>query len=154
MRSELLEERLTFPPEVVSEFLVNLENDPLWRREIVDSRRVEGEIGHVGALYHETVSWEGLQATVPLRVIEYTRGEKLVLESDEPGYRGQSTYRFIRTDSGTTLALQQSLETSGALALIEPFLWSVIARWLGRDMSCIDQAIIEARTAAPGEAAG
>lgn len=144
MRSERFETLLAHPPEVVSTFLAHLENDPLWRREIVGSTLVEGESGSAGAVYHETVDWEGVQARVPLRVAEYVPSERLLLISEEPGYHGTSEYRFTPDGTGTVLTLTQSVETSGALKLVEPFMWAVIARWLGRDIKSIDAAISEA----------
>lgn len=141
MRNQRFEVNLTTPPAIVSEFLAHLENDPLWRSEITDSVLVEGENGRVGALYHETVNWEGIHATVPLRVEEYVVAERLRLVSQEPGYDGISDYRFTATDTGTSVELVQSVETSGAFKLIEPFMWGVVARWLGHDLNGIDDAI-------------
>lgn len=141
MRSERFQTSLAHPPNVVSAFLAHLENDPLWRREIVGSALVEGESGTVGARYDETVDWEGVQARVPLRIAEYTVPERLLLISEEPGYRGTSEYTFAPDGTGTALTLTQSVETSGALKLVEPFMWAVIARWVGRDIRTLDDAI-------------
>lgn len=141
MRIQTYSAQLAHPPAVVSAFLSKLENDPLWRSEITSAELVNGASGRVGAKYREVVTWEGIRAAVPLEVREHAPGERLVLVSEEPGYTGVSEYRFAENGGGTSLTLTQSVETTGALKLVEPFMWGVITRWLDRDIGRIEAAI-------------
>lgn len=141
MRSQTYHASLRNPPSVTSEFLARPENDPLWRREVSESKLIAGHSGEIGATYHERVSWEGIRAVVPLTLVEHVVGERLVLVSQEAGYRGVSEYAFDESNGGTELTLTQSIETSGAIVLVEPFMWGVVSHWLERDIQGIDEAI-------------
>lgn len=134
MREGSYECRLSHEPNIVSAFVADLRNDAKWRQEIVDVELRSGTPGEAGAEYIEHVEWEGLRAHTSLKVTEVEPGMRVNLVGQDPGMRASFNYRFELAEDGTLLKLSVSLETMGALRLMEPFMWGIITRWLERDL--------------------
>ncbi len=134
MREANFEQEVQQPADVAWRYLSDLRNDPSWRTEIRDSQLVSGTAGASSATYRETVDWEGIEAEILLTVTESVPGARAVVTSDDPSYRSTSIWTFTESDTGCLVALHFSMETTGALRLIEPFMWGIVTRWLENDL--------------------
>lgn len=128
-------------PDVVFEFLADLCNDPLWRPEIAAVRLVDGQPGHTGAKFVETVAWEGITAEVTLTVAQAEPATQLEIQAADPGYTSLWTYTFTAAGGGTDLLIRARIETTGPLRLVEPFMWGLITRWMEASYSNLGSAI-------------
>lgn len=121
--------------------IADLRNDPLWRREIVEVELLSGTPGSAPALYRERVEWEGLSGDTTLLVVEAKKNERVVVRTDDSGYQSLSEWTFDHSDGGCLITLSFSLQTMGALHVVEPFMWSIVTRWLERDLPTLEQHI-------------
>jgi len=135
---------LSHEPMVVSAFLADLRNDSKWRSEVVQVAVVSGEPGNAPTEYREQLTWEGMKAEAILTVTELDDGSCVRIVANDPGYDSTSEYRFVGVEGGTDLTLAVSLETCGALVLIEPFMWALVTRWLERDLDLLDGVLSSA----------
>lgn len=141
MRTSTLVRRLGHPPEAVSAFLSDLRNDLKWRPEILRVDLIAGTSGQAGAQYKEWVTWEGLHAEAHLTTTEVVPGSRLVVFAKDPGYESSYEYTFTEADGGCDLTLKMSLETMGPLRLIEPFMWSLLMRWVESSLDALDSVL-------------
>ena len=141
MRTTTFKRRRNHPPEVVWHFLADLRNDVTWRGEVIRVELAAGAPYIAGATYLEHVEWEGIEAEASLVVTEVVDGSRLVVVADDPSYRSVFTWQFIGDSSGTDLLLEMTLEASGTMRLVEPFLWAILNRWLERDLETLDEMI-------------
>lgn len=143
MREETLVRHLAYPCDVVWDFLADLRNDPLWRREIQSAELVAGTARESDAEYVEHVMWEGIRAEASLTTPKVARGEYLMVFARDPGYESKYAYDFIRADGGCEVRLHMCIETFGPLRLIEPFMWAIITRWVEQSLRGLDGALAE-----------
>ena len=138
MRTAVYTEPIARTPAEVWEFLTDRRNDVRWRREIVDVELIEGDPRVPGARYREIVEWEGIKSKVELTVPETSPGKRVVILSDDPGYRTRSVWTFEPQGETTLVTLSFSFEATGALSLAEPLLWKLVSRWLERDLPLLE----------------
>ena len=148
MRTSTLVRSLGHPPEAVSAFLSDLRNDLKWRPEILRVDLISGTPGQAGAQYKEWVTWEGLHAEAHLTTPEVVPGSRLVVFAKDPGYESTYEYAFAEAEGGCELTLTMSLETTGPLRLIEPFMWSLVSRWVTGSLDALD-AVLDDELARP-----
>ena len=144
MRETRYVRHLSHEPAVVSDFLADLCNDGKWRKEVLHTDLVSGRRGGAGAKYRETLTWEGLHAPASLTVAEMLRGSRLVVVAEDPGYKAVYEYDFTESAGGTEdFACSPPSRTSGPVQLIEPFMWSLVTRWLERDFDGLDAVLAQ-----------
>ncbi len=131
------------PPDVVSSFLADLCNDKEWRREVVETRLLSDVAGREGARYREIQTWEGLRAPADLTVVRLERGSRLTVLAEDPGYRATCEYEFEKMGDGTDLKLTSTIETTGTLQLVEPFLSAIVTRWIERGLDSLGRVLDE-----------
>lgn len=140
MHSTTYQRWLPHPPELVWAFIADPLHDPVWRKEVI---AVHGHSGGVqpDASYSEDVAWEGVVAQVNMSVTELDSGSKFTVVSEDPGYRSTSAWTFTAHNGGTQLDLKFSLDASGPLRLVEPFMWAILDRWLERDLDSLSEHV-------------
>lgn len=141
MRKTTYLKRLNHETAVVSAFLADLCNDKKWREEVLQTEIVSGTSGTAGAEYRETLTWEGLRAPASLTVSVVEEGSRLVIVARDPGYEAVYEYTFKPSGQGTELSLVATVETTGALQLVESFLWALVSRWLERGLNRLDDVL-------------
>lgn len=120
------------------EFISDRRNDARWRREVVEVELVEGEPHLPGARFREVIKWEGVKSEIELTVTESVPEKRVVILSDDPGYRTRSVWTFEPQGEATLVTLSFSFEATGALRLAEPMLWGIASRWLERDLPLLE----------------
>ena len=138
MRTTTYVRQLNHEPAIVSTFLADLCNDKKWREEVLQTELVSGTSGEPDAEYRETLTWEGLYAPASLTVASVEEGSRLVIVARDPEYKAVYEYSFSPIGQGTDLTLVATMNTTGALRLVEPFLWALINRWLERGLDALD----------------
>jgi hypothetical protein len=73
---------------------------------------VSGTPGEVGAVYRETLTWEGLRAPAVLTVREAVAASRLVVVASDPGYEAVYEYAFEPSSDGTKVSLSICVETA------------------------------------------
>jgi hypothetical protein len=138
MRTALFTQPIDRPAEEIWAFIGDLRNDRRWRREVVDVELLSGEPPGAPATYQETVEWEGVKTRVLLRVSESVRASRVIVLNEGEDYTSRSVWAFEPHGGSTIVTLSFSFETSGALRIAEPFAWTVVSRWLARDLPLLE----------------
>jgi hypothetical protein len=141
VRQTVYTQQMAKRPEVIWAFISDLRNDPVWRQEVKDSELISGEARGAPASYRETIAWEGLEATIVLSVSESVRGSRIVISGEDQSYSSTGVWTFEPQGDGTLVTLTFAMETKGAVHLVEPFMWSIVTRWLERDLPLLEAHI-------------
>ncbi len=141
MRDAVFTQVVARPQDVVWTFLSDLRNDAAWRGEIVKVELVSGEPGTAPTTYRETVEWEGLRGESRLTVAEADSPSRIVVVAEDGSYHSRSEWTLQPCDDGCHVTLHFSLETLGAMHVVEPFMWGIVSRWLERDLPQLETHI-------------
>lgn len=138
MRQTVFTEHIDKPPMEIWSFIANPENDVRWRREIEYVRRIRGFAGETGALYREVVASHGAATEVDLEIVEATPGARLILKSHGPSYESTAAWTIEPYGEGSFVTLRFALEMRGAAKISESVTWSLVVRWLQRDLPLLE----------------
>lgn len=138
MRQTVFTEHIEKPPMEIWSFIANPENDVRWRREIEFVRRIRGAAGEPGALYREVVASHGAATEVELEIVEAKPGSRLVMRSEGPSYESTATWTIEPYGEGSFVTLRFAFEMRGAAKLSEAVTWSLVVRWLERDLPLLE----------------
>ena len=131
-------------PEDVFEFLANAENDPQWRRGVLDIQRVSGE--GAGARYRQGVKGPlGRRIPADIEITEYRPNELIAFRATEGPVRPEGRYELTPADNGTRVRFRLDADTPGAKRLLAP----VVQRQMASEVGRLDELkrVLEARPA-------
>ena len=109
-------------PPVVWATLTNWERGPEWLPE-VESMSSEGPTA-VGSVLRFTA--RGIQRTSTVTAMD--PGRSITLTSEQPGVEAHYRYTLEPEGSGTAIALEADVVTSGAMRMLGPVIRSAIAK--------------------------
>jgi uncharacterized membrane protein len=131
-------------PDDVFEFLANAENDPQWRKGVMDIQRVSGE--GVGARYRQGLKGPlGRRIATDIEITEYRPNELISFRATEGPVRPEGRYELTPVDNGTRVRFRLDADTPGAKRFIAPMVQRQMANEVGR----LDELkrVLEARPA-------
>ena len=107
------------PREDVFGFLANPENDPQWRRGVLDLKRVSGS--GIGARYAQGVKGPGgRRIPADIEITELTPGEAIAFQTVAGPVRPRGRYVLAAADGGTRVRFELEADVKGVKRLLAP----------------------------------
>jgi uncharacterized membrane protein len=107
------------PPDEVFEFLANPENDPQWRKGVLDLKHVSGE--GVAARYAQGVKGPGgRRIAADIEITELEPGRVVAFRTVSGPVRPRGRYVLAATDGGTRVRFELEAEVGGLKRLMAP----------------------------------
>ncbi|MBV8735246.1 MAG: SRPBCC family protein [Solirubrobacterales bacterium] len=107
------------PREDVFVFLANPENDPQWRRGVLDLKRVSGS--GIGARYAQGVKGPGgRRIPADIEITELTPGEAIAFQTVAGPVRPRGRYVLAAADGGTRVRFELEADVKGVKRLLAP----------------------------------
>jgi uncharacterized membrane protein len=135
---------LNRPIEEAFAVLANLENDPKWRREWVEAKKMsEGPIG-IGARFKLFGEFLGRRNEVVYEVTEYEPNQITAWKTVSGPLPLTFQRTFERLEGGTCVTIRYEAEVHGFIKLIKPLVVSAGKRALQGDLPKLKE-LMEAR---------
>lgn len=136
------------PVVEVFAFVADQTNGPMWQQDLHAVRRLtEGPIG-VGTEHEFVRRFAGREVASRNRFVTFEPGRYVEFEIPDGWLSGRASYRTEPRAGGTALTSRMSFRARGALRLLEPVLYRLMARDSRRDEARLKE-ILEARAEAP-----
>ena len=118
-------------PDEVFAFLANAENDPLWRRGVLDIERVSGD--GAGARYRQGLKGPlGRRIPADIEITEHRPNELIAFRATEGPVRPEGRYELTPADGGTRVRFRIDVETPGFKRVLAPMVQRQLANEVGR----------------------
>jgi uncharacterized membrane protein len=138
--SEILIER---PPGIVSAYVCDPANAPSWHDHIKSAGWVKDAVPHVGSRMSIVAEFLGRKLEFMYEIVEFTPGEKLVMQSVEGPFRMHTVYAFEETRDGhTRMTMRNHGEPSGVSKLMTPMIATAMRSAGEKDLAKL-KAILE-----------
>ena len=126
--SEIVIER---PHDDVFAFLADPENDPQWRRGVLDLERVSGS--GIGARYAQGVKGPGgRRISADIEITELIPGETIAFHTLSGPVRPRGRYQLTAVDGGTRVRFELEANVKGLRRLIAPMVQKTMNKEVGQ----------------------
>lgn len=138
--SEITIER---PPGIVSAYVSDPTNAPVWHGNIKSTEWKSEPIIHVGSRVAFAAEFLGRKLDYIYELVEFTPGEKLVMRSIDGPFPMQTIYTFEETRNGhTRMTLRNQGEPTGLSKMMGPMLATAMRAANDKDLAKL-KAILE-----------
>ena len=130
------------PRDDVFAFLADPENDPRWRRGVLELKRVSGD--GIGARYAQAVKGPGgRRISADIEITELTPGQAIAFRTVTGPVRPRGRYLLDAADGGTRVRFELEADVNGLKRLIAP----MVQKTMKSEVSQLDslKRVIEAR---------
>ena len=118
------------PRSEVFAFVANHENDPKWRRGVLDIQRAAGE--GVGAVYRQGVKGPfGRRVPADFEITAFEEGSHVAFRALSGPVRPEGSYRFEDANGGTRVTFSLNAEVRGPKMLIAPMVGKAMRNEVG-----------------------
>jgi uncharacterized protein YndB with AHSA1/START domain len=119
------------PPADVFAFLANAENDPRWRRGVLDIRLKSG--GGQGAIYEQGVKGPfGRRVAADYEITAYEPDRRIAFRAIAGPVRPEGVYELAPVDDGTRVTFSLRCSPSGLAKLITPMVAKTMRSEVGQ----------------------
>jgi uncharacterized protein YndB with AHSA1/START domain len=119
------------PREDVFAFLADPENDPQWRKGVLDLKRVSGS--GIGARYAQGVKGPGgRRIPADIEITELRQGELIAFQTLTGPVRPRGRYVLTAVDDGTRVHFELKAEVKGLKRLIGPMVQKTMNNEVGQ----------------------
>src|SRR6266542_1562218 len=116
-------------PEVFA-FVADHENDPKWRRGVLDIQRASGE--GVGAVYRQGVKGPfGRRVPADFQITPFQEGSHVAFRALSGPVRPEGSYRFEDANGGTRVTFSLNAEVRGPKLLMAPMVAKAMRNEVG-----------------------
>jgi uncharacterized membrane protein len=132
------------PVDDVFAFLANAENDPQWRKGVLDIQRVSGE--GAGARYRQGMKGPlGRRLPADIEITEYRPNELIAFRATEGPVHPEGRYELSEIDGGTRVRFRLDADLPGAKKLMAP----MVQRQMQNEVSRLQELkrVLEAHSA-------
>jgi uncharacterized membrane protein len=137
--SEILIER---PPGIVSAFVSDPANAPVWHTNIKSAEWKSEPLVHVGSRIAFVAEFLGRRLEYTYELIEVVPGEKLVMRSVEGPFPMETVYTFEETRDGHTMVtLRNHGEPAGVSKLMAPMISTAMRSANEKDLAKLKQIL-------------
>jgi carbon monoxide dehydrogenase subunit G len=133
------------PPEEVSAFAMNPNNEPRWIGGIKRTRMLTPPPVATGSQVERVASFLGRSFSYVLEAEEFTPGHRVVMTSVRAPFPMRVTYQFDPTTRGTRVTNRVEGDTGGFYRLAAPLMKQAVRRSLTRDLKTLKR-LLEQRT--------
>ena len=123
--------KIRLPPQVVFEYITNLDNTPQWLPGVMSVEKLtEGPVS-VGTRYRETRQAIGreVQGHVEMEVTRFDPPRRFATSFDQGGYETTYSYSLARDGLGTKVTLECEVEGRGWKSLLAPLAAKAMQRF-------------------------
>jgi uncharacterized membrane protein len=118
------------PRSEVFAFVADHENDPKWRRGVLDIQRASGE--GVGAVYRQGIKGPlGRRIPADFEITAYQEGSHMAFRALAGPVRPEGSYRFEDADGGTRVTFSLNADVSGPKVLMAPMVAKAMRNEVG-----------------------
>ena len=118
------------PRSEVFAFVANHENDPKWRRGVLDIQRASGE--GVGAVYRQGVKGPfGRRVPADFEITAFEESSHVAFRALSGPVRPEGSYRFEDANGGTRVTFSLNAEVRGPKMLIAPMVGKAMRNEVG-----------------------
>ena len=115
-----IKETIKFPPDVVFEYVSNLDNTTKWLPGVMQVDKLTDGPVSVGTRYRETRQVADRKGHVDMEVTGFDPPRRFATSFDQGGYDTTYSYSFAADGSGTKVTLVCELEGRGWKNMIAP----------------------------------
>ena len=131
--SEIVIER---PAGIVSAYVCDPANAPLWHGNITSAEWKSEPLVHVGSRVAFVAEFLGRKLEYTYELVEFTPGEKLVMRSIEGPFPMETVYTFEETRDGhTRMTLRNHGEPAGVSKLMTPMIATAMRNANEKDLA-------------------
>ncbi|HEX6487791.1 MAG TPA: SRPBCC family protein [Candidatus Dormibacteraeota bacterium] len=121
IRAEL-KTRINKPAEVVFDYVADFDTLPSYDRYVQSARRTsDGPIG-VGSTWTHDRTQGPQKITAPIKLVEYERPRRFVMESGSGGFAVRSTMTFAPADGATDVTEVLEMNLRGFVRIMQPLI--------------------------------
>jgi uncharacterized protein YndB with AHSA1/START domain len=122
------------PPEEVFAFLADAENDPKWRRGVLDINRVSGE--GIGTRYRQGMKGPmGRRIPADIEITELEPNGLITFRGVEGPVHPTGRYELVPADAGTRVRFVLEAEVAGIKKLMAP----MVQKQMQREVENLDR---------------
>jgi len=121
------------PAEEVYAYLVDFNNQPEWRFDVLSSELVSGERGTVGARYRQKIMQGRRASTSDVELDQAERPAEVSFRTLDSGpVTVSGSWHITSKDQGSEVVCDVIIETSGLMRLVEPMMGPQLRKIAGR----------------------
>ncbi|RSD26897.1 ATPase [Mesobacillus subterraneus] len=134
--------KINCPLEKVAEYAANPDHAPEWYVNIDSAEWLTGKPLKLGSKIGFKAKFLGRELAYIYEVVEYTPGEKMVMQTSEGPFPMKTSYSWEKIDANTTLMkLRNQGQPSGFSKLAAPFMGSMMKKANSKDLKKIKQIL-------------